>query len=107
MVPLDQMVVCGFLEVRLYDGYSCRLASCLSWSIIAISSHSIEQPSKRMTSTLSWVGSPCVVQSACMSPLSAELAECSLYKHIQKHKGKPDIEMSLRWAADVAEGIIM
>ena len=84
--------------------YSCRLASCWSWSSIPISSHSTKQSLKRMTSTLSWVGSQCVVQSACMSPLSAELAQCSLYEHIQEHKGKPDIEMSLRWAADVAKG---
>ena len=62
------------------------------------------QPSEEIASTLSWVGSQCVVQSACMSPLSAELAECSLYEHIQKHKGKPDMELSLHWAAEVAEG---
>ena len=40
-----------------------------------------------------------------MSPLSLELAECSLYKHIQDHKGKPDMKRSLRWAVEVAEGI--
>ena len=39
-----------------------------------------------------------------MSPLSAELAEGSLHKHIQDHKGKPDVTMSLRWAAEVAGG---
>ena len=42
-----------------------------------------------------------------MSPLSAELAECSLYEHIGKRKGKPDMEMSLRWAVEVAEGNFM
>ena len=42
-----------------------------------------------------------------MNPLSAELAECSLYEHIRKHKGKPDMETGLRWVAEVAEGIII
>ena len=64
----------------------------------------MEQPPKLLTSTLSWVGSQCTLKSACVSPLSAELAEGSLHKHIQDHKGKPDMEMSLRWAADVAGG---
>ena len=41
-----------------------------------------------------------------MSPFSAELAECSLYGHIEDHRGKPDMERSLRWAAQVAEGNI-
>ena len=41
-----------------------------------------------------------------MNPLSAELAECSLYEHIQKHKGKPDMEKSRRWAIEIAEGIM-
>ena len=39
-----------------------------------------------------------------MSPLSAELAECSLFSHIEKHKDQPDMELSLRWATQVAEG---
>ena len=39
-----------------------------------------------------------------MSPLSAELAECSLYKHIKDHRGKPDMKRSLCWAVEVAEG---
>ena len=68
------------------------------------SSRSMEQPPETLTSTLSWVGSQCVAQSACMSPLSAELAECSLYKHIKDHKGKPDMKRSLRWAVEVAKG---
>ena len=46
-----------------------------------------------------------VMQFSNVCSHGSELAELgSLWEHIQKSRGQPDMKLSLRWAVDIAEG---
>ena len=47
----------------------------------------------------------CGLELHASTAVPSELAERSLYKHIQQSKKQPNMECSLHWASEIAEGV--